>query len=175
MSNLKEYNIGLDIGVASVGWAITDENGELVKRQNKNLWGSRIFSEANVAKSTRLFRSTRRRITRRKERINMLQSLLQDDMEKYYPNFFQRLRNSALVYSDKDTNIFNSNYNLFDDEDLTDKNYYGKFPTIYHLRNELVQNPAKQDFRLVYLALHHIIKYRGNFLYQGALQIIQRW
>lgn len=167
MSNLKEYNIGLDIGVASVGWAITDENGELVKRQNKNLWGSRIFSEANVAKSTRLFRSTRRRITRRKERINMLQSLLQDDMEKYYPNFFQRLRNSALVYSDKDTNIFNSNYNLFDDEDLTDKNYYGKFPTIYHLRNELVQNPAKQDFRLVYLALHHIIKYRGNFLYQG--------
>ena len=53
MSNLKEYNIGLDIGVASVGWAITDENGELVKRQNKNLWGSRIFSEANVAKCTR--------------------------------------------------------------------------------------------------------------------------
>ena len=101
MSNLKEYNIGLDIGVASVGWAITDENGELVKRQNKNLWGSRTFSEANVAKQRRLFRNTRRRLERRKERINMLQSLLQDDMEREYPNFFQRLRNSFLIYNDK--------------------------------------------------------------------------
>lgn len=167
MSNLKEYNIGLDIGVASVGWAITDENGELVKRQNKNLWGSRTFSEANVAKQRRLFRNTRRRLERRKERINMLQSLLQDDMEREYPNFFQRLRNSFLIYNDKDKNIFGDNYNLFDDINLTDRGYYGKFPTIYHLRNELVHNQEKQDFRLVYLALHHIIKYRGNFLYEG--------
>lgn len=167
MDNFKEYNIGLDIGVGSVGWAITDKNGELIKRQNKNLWGSRIFNEANTAAKRRMFRSTRRRIERRKERINMLQSLLLDDMEQLYPNFFPRLRNSSLVYSDKDKNIFDRNYNLFDEEYLNDEDYYARFPTIYHLRHELVNNPAKQDFRMVYLALHHIIKYRGNFLYEG--------
>lgn len=167
MDNFKEYNIGLDIGVGSVGWAITDKNGELIKRQNKNLWGSRIFNEANTATKRRMFRSTRRRIERRKERINMLQSLLLDDMEQLYPNFFPRLRNSSLVYSDKDKNIFDRNYNLFDEEYLNDEDYYARFPTIYHLRHELVNNPAKQDFRMVYLALHHIIKYRGNFLYEG--------
>ncbi len=167
MNNSKEYNIGLDIGVGSVGWAVTDTNGNLIKRQNKNLWGSRIFSEANTAVNRRMLRSARRRIERRKERINMLQSLLQDDMEQLYPNFFPRLRNSSLVYSDKSKDIFNNNYNLFDDEYLTDEGYYTRFPTIYHLRHELVTNPGKQDFRMVYLALHHIIKYRGNFLYEG--------
>lgn len=167
MSNSKKYNIGLDIGVASVGWAITDENGELIKRQNKNLWGSRIFNEANTAAQTRMFRGARRRTERRKERINMLQSLLQDDMEKEYPNFFQRLRNTSLIYSDKDKKIFNENYNLFDDSYKSDDSFYASFPTIYHLRNELVHNTEKMDFRMVYLALHHIIKYRGNFLYEG--------
>lgn len=167
MNNFKEYNIGLDIGVGSVGWAITNENGELMKRQNKNLWGSRIFNEANTAANRRNFRSTRRRIERRRERINMLQSLLQDDMEQLYPNFFPRLRNSSLVYTDKNKSIFDKNYNLFDEEYLNDEEYYARFPTIYHLRHELVTNPEKQDFRMVYLALHHIIKYRGNFLYEG--------
>ena len=40
---MKEYNIGLDIGVASVGWCVTDENGNLIKNRNKNLWGTRLL------------------------------------------------------------------------------------------------------------------------------------
>ncbi len=167
MDNSKKYNLGLDIGVASVGWAVTDENGDLLKRQGRNLWGSRLFEEANTAEIRRAFRSARRRIERRKERINMLQSLLQEDMEELYPNFFQRLRNSSLIYSDKDNNIFNENYNLFDEKYFNDESYYATFPTIYHLRRFLSQKTEKVDFRLVYLALHHIIKYRGNFLYEG--------
>lgn len=76
----KEYNVGLDIGVGSVGWCVTDDNNSIVKRNGKNMWGAAIFNEAQTAKETRTFRAARRRINRRKERINILQSLILDDM-----------------------------------------------------------------------------------------------
>ena len=169
MQNTKNYNIGLDIGVGSVGWSVTDDNGNLLKRNGKNMWGSRIFNEAKPAKETRLFRSNRRRLDRRKERINILQSLIQEDMEKEFPNFFQLLKETSLDFEDKieSKNILGKKYNLFAEDNMTDENYYHKFPTIYHLRKYLIETEEKVDLRLVYLAIHHIIKYRGNFLYEG--------
>ena len=44
--------------------------------------------------------------------------------------------------------------------------YHETFPTIYHLRKELADSDTKADIRLVYLALAHIIKYRGHFLFE---------
>ena len=55
---------------------------------------------------------------------------------------------------------------LFNGEDFTERDYYRNFPTIYHLRARLVESNEKADIRLVYLALHNIVKHRGNFLYQ---------
>ena len=94
MKNEKNYNIGLDIGVASVGWCVTDEESNILKKGNKNMWGSRIFEEAETAAVRRNFRSSRRRLNRRKERINMLQNMLNEDMENQYPNFFHMLKDS---------------------------------------------------------------------------------
>ena len=133
------------------------------------MYGSRIFNEAKTAKDTRVFRSTRRRLERRRERINILQSLIYDDMEKEFPNFFQLLRETSLDFEDKimSKNIQGTKYNLFSDEKMTDKDYYHKFPTIYHLRKYLIETTEKVDLRLVYLAIHNILKYRGNFLYDG--------
>ncbi len=167
--NTKIYNIGLDIGVGSVGWCVTDEEGNILKRNGKNMWGARIFNEANTAKETRIFRGTRRRINRRKERINILQSLIYDDMDKEYPNFFQLLKESSLTFEDKiiSKSLLGKKYNLFSDKEITDVNYYQDFPTIYHLRKYLINTDKKVDLRLIYLAIHHIIKYRGNFLYDG--------
>ncbi|MCM0598412.1 hypothetical protein, partial [Periweissella fabalis] len=48
-----------------------------------------------------------------------------------------------------------------------DTSYYEAYPTIYHLRQRLIDNPAQADLRLVYLAFHHIMKYRGHFINQG--------
>ena len=45
--------------------------------------------------------------------------------------------------------------------------YFKDYPTIYHLRKKLCESDEKADPRLIYLALHHIVKYRGNFLYEG--------
>lgn len=166
---MRKYNIGLDIGVASVGWSVTDIDGNLLKNGNKNLWGARLFNEAQTAQATRNFRSSRRRIERRKNRINILQSILKDDIDKEYPNFLPLLRESSLNFEDKiiASELNGKKFNLFTDNNYTDMDYYRRFPTIYHLRDYLVNTKEKVDIRLVYLALHHIIKYRGNFLYEG--------
>ena len=169
MQNTKNYNIGLDIGVGSVGWCVTDSNSNIFKKGNKNMWGARIFEEANTAETTRNFRGNRRRINRRKERINILQSLMLEDIEKEYPNFLPMLRETSLVKQDKQisSSIDGRKYNLFSDNKMTDKEYYNKFKTIYDLRKYLIYTEEKVDIRLVYLAIHHIIKYRGNFLHEG--------
>ncbi len=169
MKNKKNYNIGLDLGTSSVGWCVTDDENNIIKNNGKNMWGARLFEEAQTAAIRRNFRGARRRLDRRKERINILQSLLQDDMEKEYPNFFPMLKNSYLTQEDKKINYANEEkiYNLFSDDKYNDEVYYQKFPTIYHLRNYLVTTKEKVDIRLVYLAIHHIIKYRGNFLQEG--------
>ena len=52
-------------------------------------------------------------------------------------------------------------------KDFTKADYYDRFPTIYHLRAYLMDTDEQADLRLVYLAIHNIVKHRGNFLRQG--------
>ena len=165
------YSIGLDIGTNSVGWAVMDEHYELLKKGNHHMWGSRLFDAAEPAATRRASRSIRRRYNKRRERIRLLRDLLGDMVMEVDPTFFIRLLNvSFLDEEDKQKNLGNDykdNYNLFIEKDFNDKTYYDKYPTIYHLRKELCENKEKADPRLIYLALHHIVKYRGNFLYEG--------
>ncbi len=161
----QKYSIGLDLGTNSIGWAVIDGDFSLVKKGGKNLWGVLLFSEGNSAKDRRTKRTARRRLERRKERIKLLQSLLSKEIYRIDEGFFFRLENSFLVSDKVDLRSVRSfQYNLFDGE-FNDKEYYKKYPTIYHLRSVLCNSEEKFDIRLVYLALHHIIKYRGNFLH----------
>lgn len=41
LRNVGEYNIGLDIGTGSVGWAVIDSDGEICHFKGKPTWGSR--------------------------------------------------------------------------------------------------------------------------------------
>lgn len=80
----KPYTIGLDIGTASVGYAVQYENYDLVKKKmkikgngtkktiKKNFWGVRLFDAGDTAAGTRMKRTTRRRYTRRRNRIRYL-------------------------------------------------------------------------------------------------------
>ena len=44
MEKFKKYNIGLDIGTTSVGWAVVEtENQKILRKGNKPLWGIRLF------------------------------------------------------------------------------------------------------------------------------------
>ena len=165
MATKKEYNIGLDIGTASVGWSVVEtDNQKVMRKGNKALWGVRLFEEATTAESRRMQRSTRRRYDRRRERIKLLQEEFSEEINKVDKNFFRKLKESKYVENDK----LNKKIVLTKEEKKDLKNYQNKYKTIYHLRDELINNPEKKDIRLVYLAIHHIIKYRGNFLYQNA-------
>lgn len=172
------YNIGLDIGTSSVGWCVTDEENNILKKGKRNMWGSRLFdvaSKTNEGKDKnqkrRNHRALRRRKERRKERIFYLQEIFRNEMEKEYPNFFPLLKETSKISEEKELSesINGIKYNLFTELEFNDKTYYSKYKTIYHLRNELAKEERKADIRLIYLAMHHIIKYRGNFLYEGNL------
>ncbi len=161
-----DYYIGLDIGTDSVGWAASDMDYELLKFNRKYMWGSRLFPEAATAVERRTYRVARRRIQRRNQRLALLQDLFQDEICKSDPLFFVRLSESMLHAEDKS---FKGKNSLFESESFDDKAYHKKYPTIYHLRSELIHSDKPHDVRLVYLAIHHILKYRGHFLFDGSI------
>ena len=164
MKEIKNYFIGLDMGTTSVGWAATDENYEIIKKNGKALWGIRLFDEAQTAEDRRMHRIARRRIERRSRRIDLLQELFAQEICKKDPGFYERLNESGLYEEDKTVHQTNS---LFNDVDFNDKAYYKKYPTIYHLRHALMTENHPFDVRLVYLAIHHILKHRGHFLFEN--------
>lgn len=162
---MKNFSIGLDIGTTSIGWAVvSDENYKVMKKGNHKLWGVETFEEAIQAKDRRVSRSIRRRYGRRKERINLLQEIFSGEINKVDPHFYEKLEESKLEPVDKKNIILNC-------EKKELKDYYKKYPTIYHLRKHLMESVDREDIRLVYLALHHIIKYRGNFNYDASFKV----
>lgn len=161
----KKYYIGIDMGTDSVGWAATDEEYNVIKLRNRDLWGSYLFEEAEGAANRRMFRTARRRTARVRQRILLLQSIFAKEVSKVDPLFFIRLNNSRLFVEDKDNRLTTDDA-FFADPDFKDKQYYLAYPTIYHLRAVLISGEVK-DIRLLYLAVHHLIKNRGHFLFEG--------
>lgn len=171
MSNMNkenDYFIGLDIGTASVGWAVTNTNLDLIKKKKKNFWGSRLFDSGITAEARRLHRSSRRRYQRRRQRINLLQSLFEAEITKIDDSFYEKTNNSW-ISNDDETRVKVADFIFGKNQKKEKNNYYEQFPSIWHLRKHLIENSeSKIDLRYLYLAIHHIIKYRGNFLYTDA-------
>ena len=163
----QDYYLGLDIGTESVGYAVTDENYNIIKFNGKNMWGSRLFDEAKTAAERRTFRSGRRRTQRRAWRLQLLQELFSEEISKVDKAFFVKMKESPLVLTDKTMGV---KYTLFNDNDFSDIEYYSEFPTIYHLRKALLTEDTPFDVRLLYLAIHHIVKHRGHFLFPGSVE-----
>ena len=170
----KPYSIGLDIGTNSVGWAVITDSYKVPSKKmkvlgntskkyvKKNLLGALLFESGITAEGRRLKRTARRRYTRRRNRILYLQEIFSTEMAKIDESFFQRLDDSFLVPDEKR----DSKYPIFGNL-VKEKTYHDEFPTIYHLRKYLADSSKKADLRLVYLALAHMIKYRGHFLIEG--------
>ena len=176
--NNNNYSIGLDIGTNSVGWAVITDDYKVPSKKmkvlgntdkhfiKKNLIGALLFDEGTTAEDRRLKRTARRRYTRRKNRLRYLQEIFSEEMSKVDSSFFHRLDDSFLVPEDKR----GSKYPIFATL-AEEKEYHKKFPTIYHLRKHLADSKEKTDLRLIYLALAHMIKYRGHFLYEESFDI----
>lgn len=160
---MKKYYIGVDVGTDSVGTACTDEHYNLLRLKGKDAWAVRLFDEAQDAAERRMQRTARRRLQRRRQRIEFLQSIFAPYMTD--DRFFLRLNNSGFFEDDKDETL-HTRFSLFADETFTDAQFHTLYPTVYHLRNAVMRGEVN-DIRLYYLALHHIVKYRGHFLFEG--------
>lgn len=163
---MEKYYLGLDIGTNSVGWAVTDPSYRLERFHKKNMWGIRLFEQADTAADRRTKRTNRRRLQRRHQRIQLLQELFAEEMARVDDTFFLRLNESKLHLEDKSVQ---EKYPLFIEKGYTDIDFYQEYPTIYHLRKDLMESDQPHDIRLVYLAIHHLLKYRGHFLIDGSL------
>lgn len=159
-----EYYLGIDAGTDSVGWAVTDENYNVLKFHGKAMWGVRLFEEAQTAADRRAFRTARRRQGRKVQRTKLLQELFAEEICKKDSAFFIRMADSKYYAEDKTEPQQNA---LFDDVDYTDKDYHKEYPTVYHLRRAFIEGKDIRDPRLLYLAVHHIINNRGHFLFEG--------
>lgn len=162
-NNIRPYYVGLDLGTSSIGWAVVDENNKLIKKRGQNLWGVRLFNEAKTALERRNFRRQRRTINKRNWRLFLLKQELKELVLKEDSSFYDRLNLSKIKESGFEKTLFEGKYN--------DVNYYSEFPTIYHLRSDLMNlEKCKKHynkgryFRFVFLAINDILKTRGHFL-----------
>jgi len=163
--------LGLDIGSNSVGWAVTDGNYKLKKFKGNLMWGVHLFDEAQQSADRRMFRTARRRLDRRQQRIALLQELFAKEILNKDEKFFLRLKESALLPEDSD----NRKHNIFFDNDgYGDKEYYAQYPTIHHLIVELMKNDESHDVRLVYYACAYILAHRGHFLFNVEKDNIEK-
>ncbi|MBQ8592003.1 MAG: hypothetical protein IJ485_04575, partial [Lachnospiraceae bacterium] len=91
---MKEYFVGLDMGTGSVGWAVTNNDYEVLRAHGKSLWGVRLFETANTAEERRGFRTARRRLARRNWRIDLLQEIFAEEIHKVDEGFYLRMKES---------------------------------------------------------------------------------
>lgn len=164
--NINDYYVGLDIGTNSVGWAVTDTKYNILRKKGKSMWGVRLFEEGKTAAERRSARTNRRRLQRRNQRIELLQEIFREEIAKVDNKFFDRLKDSAFYPGDKKENQSNT---IFNDSYYQDADYHKDFKTIYHLRRDLIMGEKEYDVRLVYLAIHHMMKNRGHFLFDSNI------
>lgn len=67
-----DYYLGLDIGTDSVGWAVTDMSYNILNFNRKAMWGIHLFDSGKTAEDRRVHRIARRRLERRKQRLQFL-------------------------------------------------------------------------------------------------------
>lgn len=158
MQNEKIY-LGLDIGSDSVGYAVTDGEYNILKFHGKPAWGVTLFDAANLKADRRSFRTARRRLDRRQQRVQLIRELFAEEIAKVDPKFYIRLQAAALYREEA-----GEAYTFFNDADYTDREYHEKYPTIHHLIYELMTDPKPHDVRLVYLACAWLVAHRGHFL-----------
>ena len=134
MDRHRSYRIGLDIGIASVGWAVLENNSQDEPIRILDL-GVRIFEAAEVPKTgaalaaeRRDARTARRRIRRRRHRLERIKWLFEREGLIQIDSFMERYHSPNL-------------------------------PDVYELRYEgLERKLSNEEFAQVLL---HIAKHRG--------------
>ena len=137
---MKEFTLGLDIGIGSVGWALIDqEEGKLIDM------GVRLFEEAKPAADPRKNRSARRTLRRKKWRKQQLKDAFDD---------FGILSK---------TEINKEGFLSFTTD--TEEIPRPQDETVHHLRQRAIREKVTK--RELFLALYNICGTRGHFLLEN--------
>ena len=155
--NGNDYFIGLDIGTDSVGYAVVNTDYSLARFKGEPMWGVMLFDGAENCDGRRRFRTFRRRLARRQQRVDLIQRLFCREIAKVDPNFFLRLNESSLCKEERSPETLTGC-------DWDDKTYYEKYPTIHHLICEFMESAEGKDVRLLYLVCAWLVAHRGHFL-----------
>lgn len=131
----NNYALGLDIGITSIGWSIIDIGNDTLTEM-----GVHLFDEATAASESRLNRSARRTIRRRKWRKQQLKNA-----------FVEFGLISKEEMNQKDYLSFTVNR--------------PKDETVYHLRLRALNE--KVSLRELLLSLYNICGTRGHFLMEN--------
>lgn len=150
--------VHMSLGASSV--AMMDKDYNVLRAKGKDLWSIRYYKECDSAADRRLYRAQRRMRTRKKARLALIRSYFLPMIMEVDPDFFRRL-DSARLWADDKPEGLGKNI-LFDDEGYGDSAYYKDYPTIFHLRHDLLTSKEYHDPRMVYLAVSHLFKHRGN-------------
>lgn len=160
MKNRGKYNLALVPSPSAIGYAAVDDQLNLTQPlHHKTSIGVRSFGEASVAEDRRISRGARRNNRRKKSRLKALGEILKPEIDKEDPLMFDRINQSELSPLD-DSKKFKT---IIFDRQNVEAFYNKKFPTIYHLQKYLMETNDKADIRLIYLALHAMLKNRGHF------------
>lgn len=124
------------------------------------MWGVHLFDEANQSQERRAFRTARRRLDRRQQRVQLLEELFAKEIGNIDENFFIRRKESALFEEDTHHGV-----RLFHGGNMTDEAYHNAYPTIHHLILDLMTSTQPHDVRLVYMACAWLVANRGHFLF----------
>lgn len=162
-----DYYVGLDIGTDSVGYAAVNPDYTLCKHKGEPMWGAALFDAADKipgknkrrtgTAARRGFRTARRRLKRRQQRVKLIQDIFAAEIAKVDKNFYTTLRESGLYAEDASASTGAG-------REWLNKNYREKYPTIHHLIYELMTSDEKHDIRLIYIACAWLVAHRGHFL-----------
>lgn len=101
----QKYFVGLDIGTNSVGYAVAGEDYSLCKFHGEPMWGVTLFDEAQSAVQRRGFRTARRRLDRRQQRVRLVRELFAREISKIDDGFFKRINESYLFPESKEDKV----------------------------------------------------------------------
>lgn len=141
--NNGQYYLGLDIGTNSIGWAIHNENNDLLD------FGVYLDNNISDSKERRSSRSAKRNLRRRNYRLDMFESLAIDF------NLIDKELKSKTQFKMYDEHFANKRSEL----EYSQGTF---FPTLYHLKAKgISEKLSKED---IFLCLRHSLKNRGHFL-----------
>ena len=73
MNSKKIYYVGLQVQTDAIGYAVSNEQYDLLKFRGKPCWGVHSFPEGELSDERRGFRTARRRLDRRQQRVALTQ------------------------------------------------------------------------------------------------------